>query len=230
MSVENDDNTMVVSRFSDFHTGSIYYKTPEKTGKTKVIRLATPAGDPILVETPRLKVTRVFFDEEVKENGYVEFYFPADSQDFYDFMTKLDDHHMQMCHENSKEWFNGRDIQKEFIEGAYKTNIIPPRKAGSPCRLRVRLPVKYNKLRCSVYNQHHKPMSNIQDAENMNVLCILRMVQLEVCKSDIQCVWELEQMKVFEKRKRLTECYIRDIPEDEKWLSDEDEDFGEMDY
>lgn len=226
----SDDNDLMVSQFSEFHRESIYYRTPEKTGNSRVIKMVTPGGDPILIETPRLRVSRVYYNEDSKENGYIEFYFPADSQDFYNFITDLDDYHMQTCHESSTDWFNGRELTIDFIEGAYKSIVMPPKKAGNPCRLRVELPVKYGKLQSSVYNQHMKPMS-IHDSSGMNVICILRMVQLEISRTNFRCVWELEQMKVFEKKKRLTECYIKELPEDEKWLSDEDEDMiPEMEY
>ena len=225
MSAENEPN---VFRFSEFYNESIYYKTPEKLGKSWNIKIFTPSGDPVLIETPMLKVSRVLYDEN--KDGHIEFDFPAESQKFYNFMAGVDDHHMQNCCDNSETWFDGRKFSLDFVENAYKSIVMPPKRAGNPCRLRVKLPVKYNKLQCGIYNQHLKPMS-IQDSVNTKVICILRMVHLEASRTSLQCMWELEQMKVFEKRKKLTECYIKDIPEDEKWLSDEDEDmFSEMEY
>lgn len=219
-----------VTYFSDFHKESIYFQELEKHGKIKVSNIYTPAGDPVLIETPRLKVSRIVLDEENNESGFAEFTFPADSQDFYDFITELDDHCKESCCENSRSWFGGRELSQQFVEDAYKTCIMPPRKSGMPCRLKIDLPVKYNKLQSKIFNQYEKPVP-ISNAENNSVVCILRLARLEVSRFNLKCVWELEQMKVFQKKQRLEECRIKNIPEDEKWISDEDEEeFADMVY
>lgn len=202
--------------FSQVSSNDFVYRMPEKRDKMLVSKVQSKDNEPVFIETPRLRFLNY-------KNSYIELEFQKDVADFYNYMRALDSYNIDTVWDNIPLWFGeDKEISRDFLESAYISNILPPQTSRNGCVLRVNVPIKYNRVQSRIYNQYNKTLALEDIPRDANVVCILRFCQLEISKTTVRAIWELEQMKVFEKRKRLTEYCIKDEPDD--YVSDSDMD------
>jgi hypothetical protein len=151
---------------------------------------------PFYFETPKLRTTSGIVKLENKYYMDLELSQSTDASAFYNFILKLDEHNITMCHKNSKEWFN-QYMPLDIVETYYKSSIIL-RPSGQLPILRVRLPSYKSNIITEIYNLRKEKVNDILCIQADDyVVGILEFSGLSFMSQSFYPVFELQKIKIF---------------------------------
>ena len=179
------------------------YFAPHKTDYGSYIsscnyRLTNNEIIPFYVETPRLVTTSGIVKIDNKFFMDIEIPIGGDKSDFYDFLTSNDEMHINVCHNNSREWF-GKVIPLQVIENYYKSSITL-RSGGKNPILRLRVPSYRGKVISEIYNHKKELINSSYILPDDEVICIIELVGLRFLNQQFFGEYELQKVKIFKNK------------------------------
>ena len=203
----------VLLDYENVDFNDVIYTMPEKRNRKHVSDIWYQVPEtPIYIQTPKLRCSEV----TVEDDGTGYLLLDMEQNSFYEFFLNFDEAHKQTVRNNSMEWFKGKTFSKGKINDSYKSIILPPKtKDGSP-RLALQLTPEtefYNQYRTSVTAS--EVVSNVEKHEYLSMVAILRIKGLWITSNCIGSTVEIVQMKVYEKKQKLTGYLICDDDDDE---------------
>lgn len=213
--------SLKVKNYSEIDVSSIEFADPKKTRSgsylVEMYFKNNNQREDIYIQTPKLKnINELNINDN---NPYLEFEFNSKSPEFYDFITKIDEHCILNTHKNSKEWFK-QPFPLDFIDECYKSNIRPSRNNNSPT-IRFKLPVSKKQLNVDFYNSN-KEKINLQDIKNNSeIISVVKLVGMKFLKKQFILEFCLVQGKVCQKEKKEPLGYILNDNTESDYDSDE---------
>ena len=116
-----------------------------------------------------------------KKAPYLEVEVPNNKMDLYDLFLSLDDKNIKTTVQNSNDWF-GKDLPLEAIDDMYKRSSKPFKKNTNP-KIRLRLPVIKNEIKCAVYDQKRVFVDINEIKENSDIILIIHIRGLKFLKT-----------------------------------------------
>lgn len=187
------------------------YDTPYKRDG-KYISIMDYNGDYIYVQTPKLLV------KNVNDTNIELSFSDTKSEEFKDLLVALDQLNIESIIDNDVSWF-GKKFSPDDINNSYRSSVS----------------FENNTLKCNLFNNdggvntifYDKTKTPIQLSKvkvGCQLIGIIQIIGLRISKHHIQCVWNLEQAKVYIKKPKLTGYSIIDMSDDEE------NNTGEPDY
>jgi len=186
-----------IIRCDNVELSKVEYSKPEKIGKSYFSSISYGENfKPFYIQTPKLKCMTNISDITDKKVPYLELEVPNGKMNIYDFLLGLDDKNIKTTVKKSKEWF-GKEIPLEAIDDMY-SRITKPFKKNSNPKVRFRLPIIKNEIRCGVYNQNRVFIGLDQVKEEDDVVLIIHIRGLKILKTTYYCDCYISQIKVFQ--------------------------------
>ena len=114
----------------------------------------------------------------------------------YGVVPSLDDKNIKETVKSSNDWFN-KELPLEAIDEMYKRSTKPFKKNTCP-KLKIRLPLVRNEIKCPVYNQKRVFVDINDIKENSEMILILHIRGLKFLKSYYYCDCYVSQIKLFQ--------------------------------
>jgi hypothetical protein len=175
------------------------FKQPNGTYQTTcTYRLSKNEVLPFYFETPKLRTTsgivrldnKYYMDLELPQTG------SGDISGFYNFILKLDEHNITMCHKNCKDWFN-QHMPLDVIETYYKSSIIL-RPSGQLPVIRIRLPSYKSNILTEIYNIKKEKVNDILCIQADDyIVGILEFTGLAFMSQSFTPIFEMQKIKIF---------------------------------
>ena len=177
------------------------------------------------MSTPKLKTTsgivrldnKFYIDLELPQSG--------ETNSFYQFLLKNDEHNITICHENSKEWFNKASMSREVIDALFHPMLSysKDKETGEPDMtksptLKVKIPFWENQFNCEVYDTESRmlfpnestpnttPLELITKASNISAL--IQCGGFWFANGKFGITWKLVQCVVKPKPSLKGKCLI----------------------
>ena len=117
-----------ILNFKNISNSKYEYYPPHKTDTGVYIsscnyRLSKNEVLPFYIETPKLKTPSGIIKSGNKFYMDLELPLNEELEGFRNFLSSLDESHIQSCYRNNKEWF-GKVIPLEVIENYYQSPVI----------------------------------------------------------------------------------------------------------
>ncbi len=171
------------------------YFQPHKTNQNMQVstvsyRLKPNQTLPIYIETPKLKTVSGII--KLENRYYIDLELATDN--FYDFLTNLDEKNVMSCHFHSHEWFNQR-IPLDVIEDYYKSPIRLQRGGKLPI-MRIKIPSHNGKILAEFYNNKRDSIDMSKIEVGDEVVCIIEFVGLRFLSQQFIAEWSLSKLKL----------------------------------
>lgn len=177
------------------------YLQPHKTNSGNYIsicnyKLSRNELLPFLFETPKIKLAsgimnidnKYYLDLELSQTNEIGL--------FYQFILKNDDHNIDVCHCNSKEWF-GHTMPISVIQNYYKSPIIL-RSNGLLPIIRVRLPSYKGNILTELYNVRKERIDDLTIInEGDYIMGIIEYTGLSFGSQIFSPCYELQKIKIY---------------------------------
>ncbi len=199
LSVNNSDTT------------NIKFSEPENNEDILFCELLN-GKEPLYVQTPKMMF-------ELNEDKSMTLLFQCLKDNtidalnpFYKFLRNLENTLCSKISECSKTWFSQEISQQTIEHNLYKTSIILPQSLKDPLGMKISLP--YNNQgqeEFEVYNKSQKRLDLSYLSKNPNIECTFLLLAKELVLTSTQAhvEWELVQVLVHKKKKKLTGFGIR---------------------
>ena len=205
--------TSKILNFKNINTNKYEYYPPHKTDNGSYIascnyRLSKNEVLPFYIETPKLKTPTGIIKSGNRFYMDLELPLTEEYEGFRNFLSTLDQSHIQSCYKNNKSWF-GKIIPLEVIESYYNSPVIFKANASCPL-LRVRVPSFRGKPLIEVYNHKKQKIDSSFILPDDEIISIIEIVGLKfLCQQFIgEC--ELQKVKIFksEEDRKLPSGYL----------------------
>jgi hypothetical protein len=202
-----------ILNYKNINNKKYEYYPPHKTDSGVYIsscnyRLSKNEVLPFYVETPKLKTPTGIIKSGNKFYMDLELPLTTEFEGFRNFLSSLDESHINSCYKNNKDWF-GKIIPLEVIENYYKSPVIFKAKGTCPL-LRVRVPSYRGKPLIEVYNHKRKKIDSNYILPDDELICIIEIVGLKFLSQQFIGECELQKVKIFksEEDRKLPSGYI----------------------
>jgi hypothetical protein len=151
---------------------------------------------PFYFETPKLKTTSGIV--RLDNKFYIDLELPqsAETNNFYQFLLKNDEHNITICHENSKDWFSNT-MPLNIIESYYKTPILLKSNGQMPI-LRLHLPSYKGNILTELYNIRKEKINDILAVQEGDyIVGIVEFIGLSFLSQKFSPIYELQKIKIF---------------------------------
>ena len=186
-----------IKKYDEIDVNQINYSKPERVGQSFFGPISYgPSLKPLFIQTPKVKSLTNIKDMIDKKAPYLEFEVPNNKLDLYDLFLNLDDKNIKNTVTNSEEWFN-KQLPLEAIDEMYKRSSKPFKKNTNP-KMKVRLPIVKNEIKCAVYNQKRVFIDINEIKEDTEMILIIHIRGLKFLKSYYYCDCYISQIKVFQ--------------------------------
>ena len=177
------------------------YLQPHKTNSGNYIsicnyKLSKNELLPYLIETPKMRLAsgiinidnKYYIDLEISQTNEVGL--------FYDFLLKNDEHNIDICHCNSKDWF-GQTMPLQVIQNFYKSPVIL-RSNGLLPIIRVRLPSYKGNILTELYNVRKERIDDLtMICEGDYIMGIVEFVGLSFGTQIFSPCYEMQKIKIY---------------------------------
>jgi hypothetical protein len=202
-----------ILNYKNINNKKYEYYPPHKTDSGVYIsscnyRLSKNEVLPFYIETPKLKTPTGIIKSGNKFYMDLELPLTSEFEGFRNFLSSLDESHINSCYKNNKDWF-GKIIPLEVIENYYKSPVIFKAKGTCPL-LRVRVPSYRGKPLIEVYNHKRKKIDSNYILPDDELICIIEIVGLKFLSQQFIGECELQKVKIFksEEDRKLPPGYI----------------------
>ena len=202
-----------ILNYKNINNKKYEYYPPHKTDSGVYIsscnyRLSKNEVLPFYIETPKLKTPTGIIKSGNKFYMDLELPLTTEFEGFRNFLSSLDESHINSCYKNNKDWF-GKIIPLEVIENYYKSPVIFKAKGTCPL-LRVRVPSYRGKPLIEVYNHKRKKIDSNYILPDDELICIIEIVGLKFLSQQFIGECELQKVKIFksEEDRKLPPGYI----------------------
>ena len=164
----------------------------------------------IIIQTPKLKLASQPILNDSR--SYIDLLFDKDSEDYYNFLSTLDEANIKQAYSNAETWFS-QDIPLEVIDEFYNNQIKLHKKNKNIPYTRIKIPVTKGLPICKVYDSSKEELSITDLKEDDTVILIIELNGIRFLKQQFLCDWNLIQLKKCEVNKNNTifeECIIDD--------------------
>ena len=186
-----------IKKYDELDINQINYSKPERVGQSFFGSISYGEGQkPLFIQGPKVKSLTNIKDILDKKAPYLEIEIPNNKLDLYDLFLNLDDKNIKNTVKKSGEWFD-KELPLEAIDEMYKRSSKPFKKNTNP-KLKIRLPVVKNEIKCPVYNQKRVfiDINDIKEGDEM--ILIIHIRGLKFLKSYYYCDCYISQIKVFQ--------------------------------
>ena len=186
-----------IIKYDEIDINKLNYTKPERVGQCFFGSISYGEGlKPLYIQTPKIKSLTNIKEISDKKAPYLEIEIPSNKLDLYDLFLSLDDKNIKHTVRNSEEWFN-KELPLEAIDDMYKRSSKPFKKNTCP-KLKIRLPLVRNEIKCPVYNQKRVFVDINDIKENSEMILILHIRGLKFLKSYYYCDCYVSQIKLFQ--------------------------------
>ena len=186
-----------IKKYDEIDINQINYNKPERVGQSFFSSISYGETlKPLFIQSPKVKSLTNIKDIVDKKTPYLEIEIPSNKLDLYDLFLNLDDKNIKHTVKNSEEWFN-KQLPLEAIDEMYKRSSKPFKKDTNP-KMKIKLPVVKNEIKCAVYNQKRIFIDINDIKEGSEIVLIIHIRGLKFLKSYYYCDCYISQIKVFQ--------------------------------
>lgn len=167
----------------------------------------------LIMKSMRMKICQeVIYDKN--DDIYILYCsFSEKNPEFYQFFYNLDRNHISTIVKKYSLWFDRETkVNLNDIENIYLSPILPPKSFDDEPILKLYLPVINNQLACDIYDQYGKQTIKTL-AIGKEIILILKLEKLLFKKTICKPIWEVLQIKVFNKLNEVS--YLFDLEDDD---------------
>ena len=195
--------------YTRLHFDNFVYLPPTKNGNRHigtVMYLDDGSFTDIIISTPVLKAVRkVTFNEN---RYYLELELEKHHQEFYNFLTDLDDKNIKMVYDNSKTWF-GKNIPLGVIDDFYKPFVRARRKP----LIKVRIPHQNG-----IYSSEF-PIKDVKCGTLLRLK--LKYNGMKFLKQQFSNIWEVAELQLVDMDEDIYYEFDSDLEESDLFLKGE---------
>ena len=170
----------------------------------KYISVMNYNNDYIYIQTPKLLV------KDVNDSNIELSFDDTKSEQFKDLLVALDQLNIDSIIENDVSWF-GQKFSPDDINNSYRSSV-----SFENNTLKCNLFNNDKELNTTFYDKSKTPIQLSKVKVGCQLIGIIQIIGLRISKHHIQCVWNLEQAKVYIKKPKLTGYSIVDMSDDEE--------------
>ena len=186
-----------IIKYDELNTNKINYSKPERVGQSFFGSISYGEGlKPLYIQTPKIKSLTNVKELCDKKAPYLEVEVPSNKLDLYDVFLSLDDKNIKETVKSSNDWFN-KELPLEAIDEMYKRSTKPFKKNTCP-KIKIRLPLVKNEIKCPVYNQRRVFVDINDIKEKSEMILIIHIRGLKFLKSYYYCDCYISQIKLFQ--------------------------------
>ena len=186
-----------IKKYDEIDINQINYNKPERVGQSFFSSISYGETlKPLFIQSPKVKSLTNIKDIVDKKTPYLEIEIPSNKLDLYDLFLNLDDKNIKHTVKNSEEWFN-KQLPLEAIDEMYKRSSKPFKKDTNP-KMKIKLPVVKNEIKCAVYNQKRIFIDINDIKEGSEIVLIIHIRGLKFLKSYYYCDCYISQIKLFQ--------------------------------
>jgi len=182
-----------IYRCENINFNNLKYTKPRKVGTIYYSDISYN-GDPLFIQTPRLKLKSKTDNLNFKKP--TELRFSVDDT-MYNLFNDLDSKNVNVIYENSKDWFS-KQLRLEDSENMYK-NISKPLIQNKLPEIKFKLPVDNGKLLSKIYNQEKIDIDISDIKENQDCVLIIHIRGIKFFKSYYICDYYISHIKTYSK-------------------------------
>jgi hypothetical protein len=166
------------------------------------------------LKTPRMRICQNIIYDKNDEVYIIYCTFPKKNPEFYQFFYNLDRHNIDTIIKKYSVWFDHKTkVNINDIENIYRSPILPPKAFDEEPILKLYVPVVNNQISCDIYDQYHKQTMKTLTI-GKEIIFALNFEKLLFKKTSCQPVWNILQIKVFNKLNDVN--YLFDQDDDEE--------------
>ena len=189
----------MITKLSDINLDNIKFEVPVKKNK-KYFAAISYNGEPLVMQTPKLEGCNVLEKSLLIKNVQLQ-----------EFIKSLESLSKTNCFENSKEWFNGKTFSFNFIQDSFKSNVNNDT---------IKLHISSDMI---LYDHEKKEVSLTDSIETSELILIYHISGLWISPHHIGLCLNISQIKVCERKFKLTEYAIDDSDTNSDYPSDIEE-------
>lgn len=193
--------------YKNFNSDSLVYEKPVKQNKTHLSPV-NYLGKRYMIQTPKLRCTNI---------GENHLNLELTDTDFYEYISDLDQKNINACCQNSKEWFKGKQLPLEVVENGYKPTIVPSKKSGGNCEMRINVERdELMKVVPEIYDRKRNQIDYKDIQKDGYITCIIEFKGLNIKSQMISSCWNLYQLKFYNEKPKEIKYLIQDSPDSDK--------------
>lgn len=205
---------MKILTIKDTSLEKVSLKDPEYVESVMYVDIRNEKS-PLYLQTPKMfsefnqiddtKLMKLLFDNKKS---------PESLNKFYKLLKDIEDHICHLISENCQKWFNTENSYENIKNNFFKSSLRLPEELHDPLSLNVDLPYEYDQPTFEIYNQKQTKISINKIKKEYEVITLLLANELVITENSAHIVWEVAQIKVFQKKKRIVGCGIREEKEE----------------
>jgi hypothetical protein len=129
---------------------------------------------------------------------------------FYKSFKDIEECICKLISENSEKWFQSKNSYENICKNFFNTSLKLPKELDDPISLSIDMPFEDNKPTFEIYNQKQSKIEIKKIKKDYEIVTLLLANELIITENSANIVWEVAQIKVFQEKKRIIGCGIRE--------------------
>lgn len=171
---------------------------------TYFIRLLTNKQNPIYIQTPKC-TTKAGVIRSAKKM-YTDLLFSHETEYFFDFMEKIEEHCKQELYDNKEKWFDS-DLTTEDIENSF-IPLLKSFRSGKFFSVRVNLPLRLGKCVLKIYDEQESVLPIEQINDKVKLITIMELQGIRCTSRNFQFDIELKQAMIMNDVDIFSKCVL----------------------